>query len=51
MLARRKRRNAMTPRLGSILCAASLLCASAAGAALVVVDYDGASAKDFVTTP
>jgi hypothetical protein len=41
----------MTTRLASILCAASLACAGAAGAVTVVVDYDGATAKDFVTTP
>jgi len=51
MLTSRKRRNAMSTRLASILCAAALASASAAGAVTVVVDYDGATAKDFVTTP
>jgi hypothetical protein len=41
----------MTTRLAAILCAAGLACSSAAGAVTVVVDYDGATAKDFVTTP
>ena len=41
----------MTTRFTSFLCAASLACASAAGAVTVVVDYDGATAKDFVTAP
>jgi len=41
----------MSTRLASILCAAALASASAAGAVTVVVDYDGATAKDFVTTP
>jgi MYXO-CTERM domain-containing protein len=41
----------MATRLGSIFCAASLAAASVAGAVTVTVDYDGATAKDFVTTP
>ena len=41
----------MTTRLAAILCAAALALPSAAGAVTVVVDYDGATAKDFVTTP
>ena len=41
----------MATRFAPILCAAALAGSSAAGAVTVVVDYDGATAKDFVTTP
>jgi len=41
----------MTTRLGPIACAAILIFASGARAVTVVVDYDGATKKDFVTTP
>lgn len=41
----------MITRIGSILCAISFGWASAAGAVTVVVDYDNAKPKDFVTTP
>lgn len=39
------------PVIGSMLCAISLGWASAAGAVVVVVDYDGAKPQDFVSTP
>ena len=41
----------MTTRFTPLVCAASLAFASAAGAVTVTVDYDGATAKDFVTAP
>jgi hypothetical protein len=51
MLASLEGGRAMTTRLGPILCAAVLACASGAGAVTVVVHYDGATKKDFVTAP